>query len=73
MIRRSEIILFRSSRLQTIQGATHPKNTCQSYVSCELRIRAVKLYSINNANDVAMCSEKHLDFTTFSTEYMLFC
>ena len=71
MIRRSEIILFRSSRLQTIQGATHKKHV--SYVSCELRIRAVKLYSINNAKEVAMCSEKHLVFTTFSTEYMLFC
>ena len=41
-------------------------------MSCELRIRAVKLYIINNAKEVAMCSEKHLDFTIFSTEYMLF-
>ena len=46
--------------------AIPPKDICQSYVSCELCIRALKLYTINTINEVAMYSEKHLYITTFS-------
>lgn len=40
-------------------------------MSVELHIRAAKLHIANNVDEMAICSEKHLHFTAFSTQRVI--